>query len=244
MGRIMNIKAYRHEIEEIVEACHRLAELGYVTSSGGNISLRVDNNILLITPTKTPKRLMKAEDICAVDLNGDTLYSPDGKKPTGETPLHALIMRRRPEVKAVIHAHPPVLTGFAIAGSDLLAKPILPEPVLEVGPALLVKYATPISEELSRQFEDVVEESNCFLMENHGVTLCNVNSVFEAAEQIQMMESMAISVITALRLESFKPLTKEQTKELDNVIKQRGLTIPGRKGKYDSVTSLYKHDQH
>lgn len=63
---------YENEIHELVNTCHRLAELGYVTSAGGNLSLRVEDNLLLITPTKTAKRTMTFNDICAVDLNGNT----------------------------------------------------------------------------------------------------------------------------------------------------------------------------
>lgn len=231
---------YRTETEQMVEACHRMAELGYVTSSGGNLSLRVEENLILITPTRTPKRTMKMEDICAVDLNGNIVFAPEGKKPTGETPFHIRILQKRPDVKAVVHGHPPVLTGFAIANSDLLAKPILPEPIIEVGPVLMVKYATPVSDELSMQFDAVIEDSNCFLLENHGVVLCGTSDMFEAVEQLQMMECMAISALTALQLNNFKPIPDHRVKEMDDVIAQRNLVVPGARGRFQSVTELYK----
>ena len=71
---------YKREIEELVEACHRCAELNYVTSSGGNLSCRVDENIVLITPTKTLKRKMRFEDICVIDLEGNVLYASEGPR--------------------------------------------------------------------------------------------------------------------------------------------------------------------
>ena len=77
-------KKYEKEIQELTEACHRCAELNYVTSSGGNLSLRAAEDVILITPTKTLKRKMRFEDICAVDPDGKIIYSPEGKKPTGE----------------------------------------------------------------------------------------------------------------------------------------------------------------
>ena len=115
---------YENEIIELVHASHRLAELGYVTSAGGNLSLRTKDNLILITPTQTPKRLVRFEDICIVNLNGESVFVPEGKKPTGETPFHIRIMNKRPDIRSVVHAHPPLLTGFAIADSSLLAEPV------------------------------------------------------------------------------------------------------------------------
>jgi ribulose-5-phosphate 4-epimerase/fuculose-1-phosphate aldolase len=232
-------KKYENEINEIIESCHRLAELGYVTSSGGNISLRVEDKLLLITPTKTPKRTIHFEDICAVDLVGNTVFAPEGKKSTGETPIHVRIMRKRPDVAAIVHAHPPILTGFAIAGSDLLAKPFLPEPITEVGPMLVVPYETPLTDALSLQFDAVIEKSNGFLMENHGALLCSVNSVFEAVELMQMMECMGSSVLTAIALGNAKPITAKYVKEMDQVSVTRSLNMPGARGRFHSASELY-----
>ena len=207
-------KLYRNEIKMLTDACKRCGELGYVTSSGGNLSLRVDENLILITPTKTPKRFMTENDICAIDLEGNTVYAPNGKKPTGETPFHARIMRMRPDIKSIVHTHPPVLTGFAIAHSDMLSKAILPEPIIEVGPVLNVKYATPLSEELSESFDAVIKKSNAFLMENHGFLICGGDDVLNTVEQMQMIEAMAQSVIVAKCLGNVELLTDKHVEEL------------------------------
>lgn len=232
-------KKYQKEIEELIEACHRMAELEYVTSSGGNLSMRVEENLVLITPTKTPKRIMRFEDICAVDLEGHTVFAPEGKKPTGETPFHVRIMRKRPDVTGVVHGHPPILTGFAIANNGMLEQPILPEPIIEVGPILMVAYATPLSEELSENFDAVIEKSNGFLMENHGAVFCSPHSVFEAVEMMQMMECMAKSMVTALQLGNLKSLTPENVRDMDEVIRVRNLPMPGAKGQFRSASELY-----
>ena len=232
-------KRFEMQIREMIEACHRLGELGYVTSLGGNISYRVEDNVILITPTKTPKRTMQFEDICAVDSDGNTIYAPEGKKPTGETPLHTRIMKRRPDVSAVVHAHPPVLTGYAIAGNDILSKPFLPEPVLEVGPLLLVPYAEPVSNELADMFEPYIDNSNAFLMVNHGALICG-KSVFEAVEQLQMMECMAYSVLVSLLLGNAQPLSEAAMKGIDNVIAAHSLQPAGGTGKFQSVGQLFK----
>lgn len=231
-------ESYKNEKRMLAEACQRCGELGYVTSSGGNISLRVDENLILITPTKTPKRFMTEHDICAIDLHGNTVYAPEGKKPTGETPFHARIMRMRPDIKSIVHAHPPVLTGFAIAHSDILSKAILPEPIIEIGPLLNVKYATPLSEGLSENFDKVIRRSNAFLMENHGVLICGGGDLLNTVEQLQMLEAMAQSVTVAKTLGNVELLSNAELDELQNVIKVRDLKIPGFK--QNSLTDLYE----
>lgn len=218
---------YKNEIKMLTEACRRCGELGYVTSSGGNLSVRVEENLILITPTKTPKRFMTEEDICAIDLKGNTVYAPEGKKPTGETPFHARIMRMRPDIKSIVHAHPPVLTGFAIAHSDILSKAILPEPIIEVGPVLNVKYATPLSEELSESFDKVIQKSNAFLMENHGFLVCGNTDVINTVEQMQMIEAMAQSVVVANCVGKVEFLSDTDLQEIEEVIQMRNLKIPG-----------------
>ena len=126
-------KKYAAQIEELVAAANRLAELGFVTSQGGNLSLRAAENVILITPTKVAKAEVAFDDICAIDMEGNVIHTSNGRKPTGEWPFHLRIMQKRPDVKGIIHAHPPILTGFAITGSDLMQRAYLPEPVIEVG---------------------------------------------------------------------------------------------------------------
>ena len=230
---------YKEQIHELVNACHRCGELNYVTSAGGNLSVRVDDNVLLITPTKTLKRTMRFEDICVIDLDGNILFAPEGKKPTGEWPFHTRIMKKRPDIKALVHAHPPILTGYAIANNGMMEKAFLPEPITEVGPLLMVPYATPLTEKLSEQFDAVIDKSNGFLMENHGALFCSPLSVSDAVELMNMSECMALSALTAKILGNAKPLTTEQVEEMDYVISVRNLKMPGATGKFNTASKLY-----
>ncbi len=234
---------YKGQIEQLVEACHRIAELNYVTSSGGNLSVRVDDNIMLITPTKTLKRKMRFEDICVIDLEGNILFSPEGKKPTGEWPFHTAIMRKRTDINAIVHAHPPILTGYAIAKTGQMELPILPEPIIETGPLLTVKYATPLSQELSDNFEKIIDLSNGFLMENHGVLFVSQNGIEDAVELLTMSECMAESAFVAQLLGKMEPMSPEAVKGMDEVIQIRNLNIPGGKSKFSSVFELYQLDK-
>lgn len=231
---------YQSQIDELRRAANRLGELGFVTSQGGNLSLRADDNVVLITPTKVPKITITFDDICAVDMDGNVLFASPGRKPTGEWPFHVRIMNKRKDVKGIIHAHPPILTGFAIAGGDLMQKPFLPEPVIEVGPMMLVPYAEPLSDQLAENFDPYLDKSNGFLMENHGAVMISPEGVFRALEFMEMMEAAGQSMIVAKLIGNLKTIPEPDVKSLENVIKIRNMPMPGSPGSVKSLTDIFK----
>ena len=231
-------RQYAPMIEELVEAAHRCAALGYVQSQGGNLSQRVGGGNVLITPTKRNKADLCFDDICIVTEDGRTLYAPEGGKPTSESPFHLRILQMRPDLNAVLHAHPPVLTGFAINGGDWLKRPYLPEPVLEVGPMVLVPYAEPGSDELAQAFDGVINRSNGFLMQNHGVLMTSVESVKRALELLEMVESQAKSLVVAIALGGARQLPKEDVNHLERTLRTRGLKLPGAPGAASGLIEL------
>ncbi len=231
---------FAKEIDELAGTSQRLAELGYVSSHGGNLSYRVDENVVLITPTKVPKRKVHREDVCAVDMEGATLHAAPGRKPTGETPMHLRLLRGRPDANAILHAHPPVLTGFACSEkAHLLARPVLPEPTTEVGPAAVVEYAEPLTEDLARAFEAHLHTRDVFLMRNHGVTLISREGIERALELLVMLEKQAISVLVAVLLGGVKELTRGDVSGLDRTLKTRELPFPGATGAVSSLVELF-----
>ncbi|MEA5066283.1 MAG: class II aldolase/adducin family protein [Eubacteriales bacterium] len=232
-------RKYEAQIEELRRAANRLAEVGFVTSQGGNLSLRADDDVVLITPTKVAKLSITFEDICAVDMQGKVLYAKEGRKPTGEWPFHVRIMNRRPDVRGIVHAHPPILTGFAIAGGDWLKMPFLPEPAIEVGPMVMVPYAEPLSDQLAENFEAVIERSNGFLMENHGALMVSSEGIWRALEFLEMMEAAGKSIIVAKLLGNPKPIPPADVKNLENVIRTRNMPMPGRPGAVGSLTDIF-----
>ncbi len=231
---------YKSQIEELVRAANRLAQIGFVTSQGGNLSMRVGDDALLITPTKVAKIDITFEDICAVDMKGNVLYAKEGRKPTGEWPFHVRIMNNRPDVKGVVHAHPPILTGFAIAGGDWLQRPFLPEPVIEVGPMIMVPYAEPLSDQLAENFDAVINLSNGFLMENHGAVMVSPEGVWRAIEFLEMMEAAGKSILVAQALGNPKTIPANDVKNLENVIRIRNMVMPGLPGAVGSLTEIFK----
>jgi len=142
-------------------------------------------------------------------------------------------------MKAVVHAHPPVLTGFAIARSDALSRPLLPEPALEVGPVVRVPYAEPLSDELAAAFDTVVERSNAFLMESHGVIVLSGEGTRRAVELLEMLESMACSVFAARILGGVRELSGEDVARLDRVLAKRNQPLPGLPGVFRTLRDVF-----
>lgn len=234
-------KQYQNRIEEIVHAANRLAALGYVTSQGGNLSLRADEKTILITPTQVAKADICFDDICAIDMNGSIIYAKEGRRPTGEWPFHLRIMKNRPDVKGIIHAHPPILTGFAIAGGDILQRAYLPEPAFEVGPMMMVPYAVPLSEELAENFDSVIHLSNGFLMENHGCVMVSPDGLKRCLEMMEMMEAQGKSIIVAKLLGNLQAFDSRRIDELDEkVMKVRNMPMPGLPGAVNKLSDIFK----
>ena len=216
---------YYEQMKELSMACNRVAELGYVTSHGGNLSMRVADDVVLITPTKVEKRNCTPDDVCAVSLAGETIYKPENRKPTSESPFHLRVYQKRPDLRSVVHAHPPILTGYAIAGVDVMATPFLPECAIEVGPMIMVPYAQPGSDKLAEMFDEPLKHSNGFLMENHGALMTSM---------LEMMENAAQSALIALQLGRFKAIPDSELPDLEAVMRARGLPMPGEQG-YNKV---------
>lgn len=223
-------KRYEPEIHELALTARRLGELGFVTSHGGNLSCRVAPGVILITPTKVPKRLIEFDDIVILDDSAKVLFSARGRRPTGETPIHLSILRRRPDLRGVIHAHPPILTGFSLIDEEILSRPFLPEPVIELGPVLYVPYAEPLSQELAAAFDGVIERSNAFLMRNHGVMVCSPEGPGRALELLEMLEAMAHSVQVAASLGRVNRIPADGLKNLERTLRTRELPLPGAPG--------------
>ena len=232
-------KQYAAQISELVAAANRLAELGFVTSQGGNLSLRAAENVILITPTKVAKAEVAFDDICAIDMEGKVIHTSNGRKPTGEWPFHLRIMQKRPDVKGIIHAHPPILTGFAITGSDLMQRAYLPEPVIEVGPMIMVPYALPLSDELAMQFDACIARSNGFLMESHGCVMVSPDGLKRCLEMMEMMEAQGKSMVVAKVMGGLRSMDSAHVDELEQVLKARNLPMPGLPGAVEKLSDIF-----
>lgn len=168
---------------------------GFVAASDGNISARLDGDRLLATPTSMSKGLLAEDDLVITDLDGRRL---EGKRnPSSELAMHLLVYRLRPEIRAVVHAHPPVATGYAAAGLPL-NRALISEVVLSLGCIPLAGYGTPGTPELSAALRPLVPAYDAILMANHGV-VAYAEELWGAYFKMETVEHFArISLVTQL----------------------------------------------
>jgi L-fuculose-phosphate aldolase len=157
---------------EICEVGHRLYQRGYVVACEGNLSVRLDAERILITPSGACKGVLTPQDLLVTDLSGAVLSGAG--QPSSEMQMHLLYYRSRPDVQAICHAHPPTATGFAVAGRAL-EEAILPEVAIALGKVPLAPYGTPGTWELCAGLEPLVSGHDAILLENHGVVTCGKN---------------------------------------------------------------------
>jgi L-fuculose-phosphate aldolase len=152
--------------EEIVELATRCYSRDLLVAGDGNISVRVSPNRIIATPSGVSKGWMKPEMMVVVDLEGH-LLEPSEYNVSSEWPMHRVIYQARPDTHAVVHAHPPFATGFAVAGLSL-DKAILSEVILTLGCVPLATYGTPSTRELTDAIEPYLQYHDALLMANHG----------------------------------------------------------------------------
>jgi L-fuculose-phosphate aldolase len=152
--------------EEIVEIGRRVYERGFVAASDGNISVRLPDGTILTTPTMVCKGRMTADMLVLVDANGRKLRRNE-RNPSSELAMHLAIYRLRPDVHAVVHAHPPFGTGFAVANVPL-DKPLLSEVILTLGCIPLAAYGTPSTDEVVERLAPFIPHHDALLLANHG----------------------------------------------------------------------------
>ena len=152
---------------DIVRVCRRLYQRGLIAGPDGNVSVRLLDGTILVTPSGISKVDVCDEDLVMVDLEGRP--QTHARAPSSELQMHLRIYRRRPDAMAVVHAHPPVATAFAVAGENFMA-PVLPEVILQMGGVPLLPYATPGTSALADSFEPFLDRHDAFLLANHGAT--------------------------------------------------------------------------
>ncbi len=169
---------------EICEVGHKLYANGFVAANDGNISVKVSENEYYCTPTGVSKGSLTPEMIIKIDGNGNKL---EGElNPSSEIKMHLRVYRERPDVNAVVHAHPPIATAFTVAGIAL-DQYILPEAILSIGDVPTCVYGTPSTEEIPDSIAPYLNEHDAFLLKNHGAltvgnTLTKAMFVMEEVE--------------------------------------------------------------
>lgn len=150
---------------QICEIGKRIYEKGFVAATDGNISVRIDEDSFIVTPTGVSKGFMTPEMLIIVDGEGNVLSG--NRQPTSEIKMHLRVYKDRPEMNSVIHVHPPFATAFAIAGVPL-NQATMPESIVILGTIPIAEYGTPSTEEIPDAISKYIKDHNGVLLENHG----------------------------------------------------------------------------
>jgi L-fuculose-phosphate aldolase len=170
-----------------------LYERGHIVAGEGNLSIRLDADRILTTPTCLNKGMMTPSDLVVMDMEGHHLQGD--RKISSEAGMHLLFYQMRPDVQAVCHAHPPTATGFAAAGQGL-DQALLPEVVVCLGKVPLVRYATPGTSDLSAVLEPYVPHYDALLLANHGAVTCGPD-LLTAFYRMEIVEHFAKIMLSA-----------------------------------------------
>ncbi len=195
---------------ELVRFSRWLHRLGFMPGTSGNLSVRLDAQRILVTPTGASKYLLRASDMAVVDLDGRCCGG--GRKATSELGMHLAVYRRRTDVRAVVHAHPPVATAFACSG-QALDEVLCQESVMMLGPVPLACYATTGTEEVAASLAPLVRDHVAILLANHGAVSYG-SSLLEAFMRMETLEHLAQVHLAAHQLGTMQPLKQGQIDQL------------------------------
>ena len=190
---------------EICEVGRRLYAKGLVAGPDGNMSVRLARGRLLTTPSGCSKGFLKPEDLVVTDLEGNAL---GGGKPSSELLLHLAVYRKRPDVAAVVHAHPPKAVAFTVAGVSL-EQCVMPETLVYIGMVPTTRYATPASPEGPQVIEEYIEKHDALLLDRHGAVTVGKN-LFQAWERMEKLEHFAEIVLIARQLGTVRTLSEDE----------------------------------
>jgi L-fuculose-phosphate aldolase len=200
-------RQYRREIIRLGGMLHGC---GFVAGTDGNLSVRLDRRRILVTPTSMSKGMMRSSDLVIVDLEGHKL---SGKRNvSSEIAMHLLIYRLRPDIRGIVHAHPPTATAFAASGLSL-NQPLVCELVVGLGCVPLARYGTPGTPELSDALEPLIPQYDAILMANHGVVTYG-EDLLHAYMKMETVEHFARIALVAHLLGQAQPLNDEEIAKL------------------------------
>jgi L-fuculose-phosphate aldolase len=196
--------------EDLVRVCRLVYDKGWVAMNDGNVSIRLENDCVLCTPTAISKGTVTLDDVIVCDMAGNKLAG--SRERTSEIMMHLTIYEKRPDVRSIVHAHPPVATGFAAAGRAL-DKALLPEVVIQLGAVPLAAYGLPGTPALSDGMMPYLHNYDALLLENHGCTAWG-KDVWQAFYRMEMVEHFARITFVAEMLGGARCLPREEVEKL------------------------------
>ena len=212
--------------EQICEMGKRMYSRNMVAANDGNISVRVGEQEFLCTPTGVSKGFMTPEYICRVDAQGNLLEGNPGFRPSSEMKMHLRVYEKRPDIGAVVHAHPPYATSFAVMGIPL-DQPIISEAVVSLGTVPVAEYGTPSTSELPDALEKYLPDYDAVLLEHHGA-LTYAGDLETAFMRMESVEFYAQLLYQTRMLGGPRVLSEERVQKLIEVRTKMGIVFGKR----------------
>lgn len=214
--KYMNIR------EEICDVCHKMWQLGWVAANDGNVSVKLEDGTFLVTPTGISKSFITPEKLVHIDENGEILDGLEGFKPSSEIKMHLRCYKEREDVGAVVHAHPPTATGYAVAHLDMDRYTMI-ETVIAIGSIPVTPYGTPSTYEVPEAIAPYLQEHDVLLLENHGALTVG-SDLITAYYRMETLELYAKISLTAHLLGGEKEISKSNVDRLIGMRKKYGVS--------------------
>lgn len=209
------LKNHKSERKDVARFMRRLYKHGLTTTSGGNVSLRLSDDIILITPSATDKGRMKWKEVAIMTIFGENLTPR--LKPSIETAMHLSIYKRKPETLAIVHAHPVYASLFTAIKAKINTN-LTAEAKAILGDPLFVRYAVMGSEALAEVAAENILKSDILLLENHGIVTIGSN-LLQAFDRIEVLENAAKMTLMTEMTGKKRPLDKARILELERLFR-------------------------
>lgn len=213
---------YNEIKDQICDVCHKMWQLGWVAANDGNVSVKLDDGSFFATPTGISKSFITPEKILRIDVEGNVLEGEPGYKPSSEIKMHLRCYEERDDVGAVVHAHPPTATGYAVAQVPL-DRYCMIETVIAIGSVPITPYGTPSTYEVPDAITPYLLQHDVLLLENHGALTVGVD-LLTAYYRMETLELYAKICLTAHLLGGEKEISKENIDRLISMRTQYGVT--------------------
>lgn len=214
--------SYMELREQICDVCHKMWQLGWVAANDGNVSAKLPDGTFLATPTGISKSFIAPEKLVHIDAEGTVLDGLEGYRPSSEIKMHLKCYSEREDVGAVLHAHPPVATGYAVANVPLDEYSMI-ETVIAIGSVPVTPYGTPSTDEVPQAIAPYLGEHDVMLLQNHGA-LAVGSDVITAYYRMETLELFAKISLNAHLLGGAQELPREQIDRLIGMREQYKVT--------------------
>ncbi len=212
--------SYQDTRQLMVDICHRMWQQGWVAANDGNVSVKLGDDLYMCTPTGVSKSFITAEKLLIINAKGEVVEGD--AKPSSEIKMHLRCYQDRDDVGAVMHAHPPTATGFAVAGVPLDRYSMI-ETVIAIGSIPIAPYGTPSTDEVPQSIAPFLPEHDVILLENHGALTVGADLI-TAYYRMETLELYAKISLTARQLGGEREISRENIDRLISMRPRYGVT--------------------